>query len=1364
MDELAHLEVVLNKQPVIGTWTAQDLLDRPEMVRENYLGHVRSFVVLGRLQVSSDDEQMSVAEYEKRVIKLVKEKGAAKGYITAEYGYGKTSTALFIWQRCEEAEILAVPPFQLQKLDHLLSATYGWVRFNLAGSYPQLVDEATQIYQRYINRGIDAEAKTESERQLLRRAYAEGRYNPELKAIDYIRFFEEMTELVLKARYSGLVVIADELQQYIDPDIKAGVRDPLTPLFDIIQALITRKGQLPFALLLSVPRKELGLMNDQRGDLVQRLKGDKLALDLGVIYNQTFARDLWDQLAHELEFESLKHKIVVAETLEALGQISARADLATGPRTVVDVFKLMTRRYIEHAGAVEPFSPLDLVNAFLSGEVSYDNLGKFQAQINKHLAHQFVRDSLDFQRAIKLMAAFPIDGLHESLFERYQVRKAIDELTALSRGDIVTFAGGGYDDQGKERPIRALLVGLEETEVSTDWLNTTIREFIRNYTEQSQRTRSLMVHGFQQLLKQEVFKSENWKLLRSLDYTLSQDRTYVFEGAFPNTTRRNYPDRILDVRILGAWESARATAIEGDLALYFVLALHHDRPEQERRSIGGTVLFSEEKVTTLVLNMSHNSGKERYGDLHSTLDRVVAPWKITPALLLSLYAYLDEKREANAIPKSDDQTISTLFQPVLLEHALNELFTPDLGAEVGASGVRIIEEIVRRQLERWYGQYKTLMTNVRWKESLRRYHTALEHLPTPFERQGQQLYISPSQGPNNSAKTKQDLATEIFNATVPAVESFIATNPLLIRAEGHGWRFTLHPLETQIMDQLKASPLTEAPRLSGGKPRPVLTREAAWKLAQQTGYREQEFDEAVVLLEKRGLISLPANRRKIIGEETRVPQIAELQRLLADYQSRLQRVKEALKDDPQVARWLQELPSFEQLIARCSGSPDEQMQTRLADTLRTRLRDLDVVIQAQQQQIGRHTAQLVQQATFTQGRLGVLQQPPGEGLFGRQLETQRQSLLKESQKVEEEFSPLREQASEIQTLVRQPSISPDELVRLVQTAQRFQKALLEQQRHVAHIQEMISYYDQAHQLLRLAQEFQERRLQQVPLDMAATFQTKLEAWSLRITGELSSTKLDGLRNEPQWRQEFDALRRDFDQQVQAEQDRFTSTQEDYKRFLLSKYPQVRLWAEVLFNPAQPQDSYTRLWDGVHEVLKQAVELARKEVLALYDRAARLQGGSLATLPPFERPEAQARLDDIQSRLRQHQETTTKWVEQVMAENFMDPVRERGMTTPAEVMLNPIVLRITKLKKEVVPDLESQLGELEQRVLKAKLSPEEEQILAELTLLQQNNGGGDELELGLLLQGAADQRASWRLLESLYAKQRLRIKIARVVFE
>ncbi|HET8852256.1 MAG TPA: hypothetical protein VFN02_06995, partial [Ktedonobacteraceae bacterium] len=185
--------------------------------------------------------------------------------------------------------------------------------------------------------------------------------------------------------------------------------------------------------------------------------------------------------------------------------------------------------------------------------------------IKTSVTHQFVRNNADYQKAIKLMAAFPIDGLPESYFDKYGVRPAIEALTQEARGDIVTFAGGGYDEHNQLRETRALLVGLEEHKVKTDWLATTIREFTRNYNEQVQQIRELAIKGFQQLLRNEVFKEGSWKLLQSLDPTLSQNRAYMFEGAF-TTTRKHYPDRRLHVRIMGEGERLRDTIIDGDLA------------------------------------------------------------------------------------------------------------------------------------------------------------------------------------------------------------------------------------------------------------------------------------------------------------------------------------------------------------------------------------------------------------------------------------------------------------------------------------------------------------------------------------------------------------------------------------------------------------------------------------------------------------------------------------------------------------------------------------------------------------------------------------------------------------------------------
>lgn len=1347
-DPLEQLDIILDKKPVIGTWTAQDLVERPGMVRGNYLKHFRSFVPLGRLSGSSSEEdQPTVGEYEKRMIRMVNEKGAAKGYITAEYGYGKTSTAIFVWQRCENAGILAVPPFQIQQLHHLISATYGWVHFKLEESYPHLVVKAEQIYRRYIDRSIDAEGRNEGERQLLRRLYEEGSYNPSLHELDYIKFFEEMTALAQEAHYSGLVVIADELQQYLEVNRPSG--DPLASLFNIIQALMTRKGELSFGLLFCIARKDLGFMNEYRGDLIQRLKSDKLAIDLSLIYNQTFARELWNRLTQELGLQPLKDRIALPETLEALGQISARTDLANGPRTVVDVLRLMSVRYKEQGEEANPFSPLDLVNAFLNNDISYDNTAKLQQVVSSHLTHQFVRNNSDYQRAIKLMSAFPIDGLPDAYFDKFEVRHAIEALMQEARGDIVTFAGGGYDEEGRLRQTRALLVGLEEHKINTDWLATTIREFTQNYNEQIQQIHDLAIKGFQQLLRNEVLKEGSWKHLMSLDPSLTRNRADIFAGAFA-TTRKNYPERRLHVRIIGHGETLRDTSIDGDLAFDFELALNLDQPEQIRRSLPGQIIYPQEKSIAIVLNMSHHSDLENYGDLANTLGLAVAPWKMTPALLLSLYAYLDKKREAHVIPKADDELIASNFQPTLLDHALRELFNPQLGTAVSANGAKIVEEVTRRQLEAHYPQYKTLMTATQWRQNLREYRSTLERLPTPFERQGQQSYTG----------TRQDLAG-IFNRSVPALESFISVNPLLLKEEPGGWRFLLHPLEALILDQIKASPLTEAPRSPDSKARPYIKREAALKTVAKLGYREDEFEDAIQLLEARGLISLDHRRTKLIEEKTRVPQVTELRNLLNECRNRLKTVQEALPDHALVSNWMKDLENADKLIDRFVTAPDEVKQSGLLNRLQTYQQNLDRLIQTEQERIAQELKKRLSQGIVKRVSSETLHQPLNGGLFAGQLNTQRTNLLKEYDEVVSRAKPLETELNELLQMAERSLLAAEDLLRVAQTHRRLQRDIHQLEERQAQEHELLRCYIQVRNLLSQAQALQ-HRFQAAPADLAAAFQERLNAWSLQITGELSSGKLKALAREPEWREPFERIQQDFEQQLQAERDRFTSIQTNYKSFLKVRFPTIESWPDVVFNPTEPQDSYSRLWDNVHEVLKQVVERIRQQVQDLYDRAARLQGGSLSNLLPAERPAVQSQLDALLAQLTEHRQRTNNWAESAADPSFMTRVRERGATTPAEDMLKPVIVNITKRTQDL-PQIGQAIIEIEQKVLAFSLSPEEEAVLAKLNTLQQETGASDGIELGLLLQNLDNQEGGWGCIAQLYAKQRLRIKAAPVVF-
>src|SRR5690606_17332317 len=88
---LEGLQAILEKEEIVATQRAEDLYLRPEFVDRVYKGHVRTYIPFGR-QSSGSDSGQSVVEFERRVMNEVKQGGAIRGYITAEYGHGKTST------------------------------------------------------------------------------------------------------------------------------------------------------------------------------------------------------------------------------------------------------------------------------------------------------------------------------------------------------------------------------------------------------------------------------------------------------------------------------------------------------------------------------------------------------------------------------------------------------------------------------------------------------------------------------------------------------------------------------------------------------------------------------------------------------------------------------------------------------------------------------------------------------------------------------------------------------------------------------------------------------------------------------------------------------------------------------------------------------------------------------------------------------------------------------------------------------------------------------------------------------------------------------------------------------------------------
>jgi hypothetical protein len=145
------LQFLLEKKEVVPTASALDLRERPESIEAGYLRHVRTYIPMSRY---ADGASFGVEEFERRLLKRIREARAPRGYITAGYGYGKTSTALYLWQRAQQADLLTVPPFQLEKLPYLIEALYGWGSFQLRRRRPALIPDLDALYHATVDRSL----------------------------------------------------------------------------------------------------------------------------------------------------------------------------------------------------------------------------------------------------------------------------------------------------------------------------------------------------------------------------------------------------------------------------------------------------------------------------------------------------------------------------------------------------------------------------------------------------------------------------------------------------------------------------------------------------------------------------------------------------------------------------------------------------------------------------------------------------------------------------------------------------------------------------------------------------------------------------------------------------------------------------------------------------------------------------------------------------------------------------------------------------------------------------------------------------------------------------------------------------------
>ncbi len=936
------LNAILNKEEVIVTRHAHDFIERPKAVDDIYRMHLRTYVPM---HSGANRDQQTVEGFTKKFIGHVTERRVPRGYITADFGYGKTSTGLFLWGQAEDAGQLVVPPFQLSTLSDFLTATAGWVHYRLGQTIPSLQERAAEIYREAVAQSVeDVAAKYDMTIEAAQRLIEDKPQVQELSTADLVRFFNAVTELSLEAGFNGLLVIADEVQQYLEPQIKAGKGDPIGPLFDLIADL---GGLLvPFGLLLIIPQKEIGVINDQRGDLIDRMRN--YVLDLKTIYDEGFPARLWQHLGKAFDFVEDAPHIMRDETLLSLAQIALRPDLANGPRTVINAFRRAVKLYID-GGMVSnlPYTPLTLVDDFISGDIAFDGEKRIQTVVTRALEHPFVKERPEFKEAVKFAGAFPTYGATADLQQNFGLQEAFTELRDRVYGQVVRHVGDPADPG-------ITLVGLEQAQVEQNWLNAEILEFSRTFYENAANVKMRTLRGFQALLKNIVFKG-GWQAKESYDVGAGYSAGISFEGAFASF-KREFPSRLLHAYIV--FDDERGQPVEGefDVLLEFRLCRYLDFDEAARQNkVTSPSTDSTLNSAYLTLNLARRVIGGMNRAVEPLLTKVVAPERLTPLFLLAMHGYFESRLDLGRVDKAEQPFLTGNFMPALLDSAALMLLDKSVAGVLDAAGAKLIEILVFSILQARYGtEYRTLMAIATWRDSMRTYANIVKRLESPMQKQG----ILPVEG-------SRDQTMKLINLTATAFDTLASNFPDLIeivadfkKARNGSVRFRLHPLESLILDWLSASSNVITAnqqvlhRLSEGE---ILTQ------AKLRGYKAAEAEQIITLLSERELI-YHDKHGFVVERQPITVTVEEVAAQIELLNARVNLVQQTFPEETGISSVIENAVALNQLIKQIESQrkqPDPKTLALMENRARNNLKLLDDILHSRLESVKSQTDRII---------------------------------------------------------------------------------------------------------------------------------------------------------------------------------------------------------------------------------------------------------------------------------------------------------------------------------------------------------------------------------------------------------------------
>ena len=864
--DITKLYPILNKESILKTANARELGQAPQDVLDRYQTYALTHIPMGNTTKQLKDLE--------RVI--VENKHCAVGAIVGPYGYGKTSTAVHLWNELRDQKFLAVPPFLWINLSELMDAVYYWLKFEFSQGPKEFVEPLEALYERY------CQSHKEEYFQKMDPDYAQdlidrGLLSLEIRPDDIVAFFEGASDICEQAGYKGLVIFTDELQATL-AGYKPSRDEFFDHLFRIVKDIQGLDGR--WALIISMDDDTEGMLSLRRSDILARMQRSALYFRVKDVYNRReYPAELWSAFEKRFNFDG--SEVVSSYTLDSIGQIAARSDLGAGPRMVTLALALAIRSF-EKTG--QQYMPIQFVDDFLEGLVSFDQQGKFPTAVKKALANNLVRADEVRKQVIKLLAAYPM-GCSDETLKTYDLLEDFQNFPPVARRELIVQVSGGY----------TLSYLAEESVASESVAQRLTTEFVNRFAPGKMYATRAADAMFWQVIVGQILSG--WKSERAREVEIGgiKYQSLLLYGNVDNI----YPDRCVAVMVAAVPTSSAPTwqkqFDQAHIELRFEINYSVSSAEPSR------LIVSPEKANIAIfqLNALAFNQTKAINILPRFLFDYYTPERWNPLLTLSLMDHLWKNKGDSP---DEQQRISAAIAPLrqyTLQMLLGEQLEtawPDFATQM--VGIERIKDLLKKQCQHLYPGYRTLITTPKWRENLQLYDLAIQRLMAQDE-------LSIVRGRQSWKATKEEVADTfaIPGRRLTNLEPLLdSLKDLIVKEDFSGrtsqstvtLRFRLHPLEEEWLKLLEESQETVK---SNGLDVPCLPAELLLRQATAKGYTNEETREILRLLKERGFIDLDQKNGLLLRTVEAIDDQREvLREQLQRLEFQIQQLADALPD------------------------------------------------------------------------------------------------------------------------------------------------------------------------------------------------------------------------------------------------------------------------------------------------------------------------------------------------------------------------------------------------------------------------------------------------------------------------------------